>query len=478
MNVKSFARLSLLSQCAFLALAASTPAKAQVEADAAAPAGKRPNVQTAPNGVPVVDVAQPNAAGVSHNLFRSFNVGPAGAVPDNATVGVSAPPSPAPPPPAPPPPPLPPAPPPAPTPPAPPPPPEPPPPSCGRNVICNIESVVAKSGSGVSGTAAIPTTSSAGSVLVGRIAANPLLQGSPARLIVNEVTGGSPSSPMGRMEVFGHAADVVIANPWGMTCNGCGSIGVNRASLISGRPNWSGSSLAGFSISAGMVYIGSAGLVGSGLRSLDLVGGSVPIDGAVRLPDPLSALYVIAGPNEVDYTTLSTAASARSNARPSHTVSISSAGGLYADQIYVLSNELGSGVYQGGVVEARTGNLALDVSGQLTHRGSSKAHNGTLAISATDISANQATLQGGQLVLVQSSTKLELSGGSGRGGDVMLAAGTALNASGGTAIESTGDSRLSAGSEMTLAATRLTAGGHVALSQALQRGIALHSWPN
>ena len=50
---------------------------------------------------------------------------------------------------------------------------------------------------------------------------NPNLNGSgPAGVILNEVTGGGRSALNGLTEVFGGRADVIVANPNGITCDG------------------------------------------------------------------------------------------------------------------------------------------------------------------------------------------------------------------------------------------------------------------
>jgi filamentous hemagglutinin len=208
------------------------------------------------------------------------------------------------------------------------------------------------------------------------MAANPQLGGIQARLIVNEVVGGTPSNLQGRIELFGAPADLVIANPWGLTCNGCGFIGVQRASLVSGTPTWAGAALGGFSVSGGQVNVGAAGLQGATLNSLDLIGGSINLQGAVRLDAAGSAVYALAGPNTVNWSTLATTPQARSDARPAAAVQIGSAGGLYAGQIFVLSNEQGVGVNLAGTLQARTGGLTLDANGQLRLAGTATAASG------------------------------------------------------------------------------------------------------
>ncbi|HET8763824.1 MAG TPA: filamentous hemagglutinin N-terminal domain-containing protein, partial [Rhodanobacter sp.] len=77
--------------------------------------------------------------------------------------------------------------------------------------------------------------------LAGYIGGNPNLgAGQAASLILNEVTSTAPSQLNGAMEVAGHAAQVVVANPNGITCSGCGFINAPRGTLTTGRPLFAG----------------------------------------------------------------------------------------------------------------------------------------------------------------------------------------------------------------------------------------------
>ena len=58
--------------------------------------------------------------------------------------------------------------------------------------------------------------------------------GSEASLILLQVTGTSGSDLDGTIEVFGAEAGLIIANPNGITCDGCGFINTNRVDLVTG----------------------------------------------------------------------------------------------------------------------------------------------------------------------------------------------------------------------------------------------------
>ena len=80
------------------------------------------------------------------------------------------------------------------------------------------------------------------------VAANYNITGSEADLILFQVTGSSGSGLNGAIEVFGGEAGLIIANPNGISCNGCGFINTSKVDLVTGTANFSGDDLTGFSI--------------------------------------------------------------------------------------------------------------------------------------------------------------------------------------------------------------------------------------
>lgn len=91
---------------------------------------------------------------------------------------------------------------------------------------------------GVQGVVLNNSMVSGQSQLAGQLNANSQLNGQAAKVILNEVISNNPSLLLGKQEVFGMAADFVLANPNGITCTGCGFINTPRASLVVGTPSW------------------------------------------------------------------------------------------------------------------------------------------------------------------------------------------------------------------------------------------------
>lgn len=68
--------------------ALSLPSQAQITADPNAAGNLRPTVLSAPNGVPLINIQTPSAAGVSRNVYRQFDVGAQGAILNNSRTNV------------------------------------------------------------------------------------------------------------------------------------------------------------------------------------------------------------------------------------------------------------------------------------------------------------------------------------------------------------------------------------------------------
>ncbi|MEO8118717.1 MAG: filamentous hemagglutinin N-terminal domain-containing protein, partial [Rhodoferax sp.] len=185
--------------------------------------------------------------------------------------------------------------------------------------------------------------------LGGWISGNLQLGLTPARIILNEVTGTNASQFKGTIEVGGQKADIVIANPNGITCDGCGFLNTDRATLTSGTPQFGmDGAITGFDVRRGSIGVGPGGLNASEQQQLDLIARGLVIDGEVWAQN----LQAIAGANQVVYGTLGalaqTTAQTGSGQAPAFAIDIKDLGGMYAGQIYLLATDKGLGVNSTG----------------------------------------------------------------------------------------------------------------------------------
>ena len=286
---------------------------AQVVAYKNAPAGRRPIMDAANNGVPIVNIAPPSAGGVSRNQYQDFNVNSKGLILNNS-----------------------------------------------RN--------------------------NSQTQLGGWVSGNPQMGATPARVILNEVVSGNPSSLRGTIEVAGHRAAIVVANPNGVSCDGCGFLNTDRATLAAGSPRFGANgALTGFNIDQGHLNIGTQGLNAANIEQLDLIARGIVIEGEIWSRN----LNLIAGKNEVLYGTLQAIAQNGSGTAPGFAIDIKELGGMYANQIYMVATEQGLGVNSSGRIAALQGNLTLSANGDLALTDSYAKQNMQIAASGNILLKNK-----------------------------------------------------------------------------------------
>ena len=218
-NIKAGSR-GIFLVCCFI-LASTRAFAAGVEVDGATNTTR----ETAPNGVSVVNIANPNSRGLSHNSYRQFNVDKSGLILNNSD----------------------------------------------RNVV-NTQ-------------------------LGGQILGNAHLQ-APARVIQNEVPTTNPSVLNGYTEVAGQRADVVIANPNGISINGAGFINSSRITLSTGLPQIDAlGNLGGFDVRGGEITVRGDGLNTQLQDSTSIYTHFLNLNAKIHA----RKLDVILGQNQIDY---------------------------------------------------------------------------------------------------------------------------------------------------------------------------------
>ncbi|MBH2845537.1 DUF637 domain-containing protein [Serratia marcescens] len=260
-----------------------------------------------PGDVPVVNIATPNGAGISHNTYKDFNVGPQGAVLNNATHG-------------------------------------------GKTQL---------------------------GVEIYSVQGNTYLKGKPAELIINEVIGGSRSELQGKLEVFGNKANVMIANPNGITCDGCGFINAPGVTLTTGKPQFDKQgALEALEVKKGGVTIGGKGLDGSGADYVDIISRATELNGKINAQN----LSLTQGANRISFKDGSIKPIAGEGAKPQLAVDTKALGGMYANKIRLVANEDGVGVNLKDLTSKQR-DITLSVNGNLVLNGTTHSK-GDLNVSA------------------------------------------------------------------------------------------------
>ena len=136
--------------------------------------------------------------------------------------------------------------------------------------------------------------------LGGTVGSNPNFSGTTATTIVNEVTSSNTSLLAGRAEVFGDKAGLIIANPNGITCNGCGALNASRFTLTTGVPNYDSGNNDSlyFDVTGGLISIDGNGLEGLDIPEASVIARQIVLSGYIS--DALR-LDLVSGGLRYDY---------------------------------------------------------------------------------------------------------------------------------------------------------------------------------
>ncbi len=204
--------------------------------------------------------------------------------------------------------------------------------------------------------------------VAGAINGNKNLANGAANVILNEVNSAKASQLNGLIEVAGQNAQVIIANPSGITCNGCGFINANRATLTTGKASVANGRVLDYVVNKGKITITGDGLQSSSANYTDLIAHTVAINADVQAQD----LRVTYGQNRVNVD--NTKATLLSAARQSGIgLDVSNLGGMYANKITLIGTGNGVGVNNAGTLAASVGDVTMNMNGSLTNKGTISA---------------------------------------------------------------------------------------------------------
>ena len=214
--------------------------------------------------------------------------------------------------------------------------------------------------------------------MAGWVQGNPNLARGEAKVILNEVNSANPSRLKGYVEVAGKKADVVIANPSGIQCDGCGVINAGRATLTTGKAEVENGELKGYRVKGGKVTVGQKGMDNSQSDYTDIIAEKAEIKGGVWSK---KGIKVTTGKNNIDRTNDSVVYVGDKNTdntdrtsdtqgeNQSYSVDVSQLGGMYAEKIHLVDNGQGLGVRNAGHIGASAGSVKIDSQGKIVNEG-------------------------------------------------------------------------------------------------------------
>ena len=332
-----------------------------------------PTSYTHSSGATVIDIEKPNAAGVSHNLYRDFNVGANGTILNN-------------------------------------------------------------SGDDVSHST------------FGNIARNNNLTDGSASVILNEVTSKNASSLKGFIEVNGQKADVVIANPNGITCSGCSFVNTNKAILTTGKVNMTDDGAIGrYTVTGGTLTIGENGMNAANGYAV-LLADAIKINGKVQANNAL----VSAGNFTMDNSSGSVTSAGKKatliqmTVNPQYSIDVSSLGGIEANSISMVGNNIGFGVRNKGSIISN-GTLMLTSNGNLLNKGSITGKGLLSQVSTVTGITNDGSIAGAYYLRLSSGDYIVNTGSLSGGQLIATANGNITNGDSGTMTGTSGLSLTSGG---------------------------------
>jgi len=214
--------------------------------------------------------------------------------------------------------------------------------------------------------------------MAGWVQGNPNLARGEAKVILNEVNSANPSRLKGYVEVAGKKADVVIANPSGIQCDGCGVINAGRTTLTTGKAEVENGELKGYRVQGGKVSVGQKGMDTSKADYTDIIADKAEIKGGVWG----NKVKITTGKNKVDRTNDSVVyvgdkntnetdrtSESQNDQAQAYSVDVGQLGGMYAEKIHLVDNGQGLGVRNAGHIGAAAGDVKIDSQGKIVNSG-------------------------------------------------------------------------------------------------------------
>ncbi|TPT73692.1 filamentous hemagglutinin N-terminal domain-containing protein [Acinetobacter baumannii] len=220
----------------------------------------------------------------------------------------------------------------------------------------------------------------------GWVQGNPWLATGEAKVILNEVNSSNPSQLKGYIEVAGKQAQVVIANPSGLICDGCGVINADRFTLTTGQAVMNQGYLESFRVREGQVTIEGKGLNGSLTPYTDIYTRALKVNAGLYANE----LNTVLGQNDIQVKDqvipkITATTGPTSTPQPNFALDVGQLGGMYAGKIFLVGTEQGLGVRNAGSINSTQSTLTLNAKGDLVNSGNLIANKDQVQLKAQNI---------------------------------------------------------------------------------------------
>ncbi len=243
--------------------------------------------------------------------------------------------------------------------------------------------------------------------LGGWVQGNPWLAKGTARVILNEVNSANPSQLRGYVEVAGDRAQVVIANPAGISVDGGGFLNASRITLTTGTAIVNAGVLDGYRVDGGAVRVSGAGLDASDSDYTDIISRSLEVNAGIWAQQLQASL----GNNVVSADHSQVSAQASSGSAAVFALDVGALGGMYANKIWLVGNEHGVGMRNAGKIGAQAGELVVTAEGRLENSGTLHAQDNARITTSAGIS-NSGTISAANEAKVSAAADLDNSDGT------------------------------------------------------------------
>ncbi|WP_413721402.1 hemagglutinin repeat-containing protein [Sodalis sp. RH24] len=259
----------------------------------------------------------------------------------------------------------------------------------------------------------------------------------PASVIINQVNSSDPSQLRGYLEVAGGQAQVIVANPSGILCDGCGTINAGRMTLTTGKPQLNADgTVAGYHVERGLIRIEGSGLNRNARHDtqyVDIMAQAVQVNAGIWAKKSIS---IAAGRNQINAKGRIIGTLPGGKDKPAEfAIDMGRMGGMYSGHIRMIGTESGVGVRnQGGHLVAEK-TLTVSSEGKLFLQSGltepTTVATGDITLTARGSVEHSGKLySGGELILVSRQGKIKQSGTLAAAGDVSLCAEKAIQSSG------------------------------------------------